>query len=49
VVNLIGSTTTTAGLKIRAGLDRNRYAKGIRVPDETFAALNLEPNRVHGQ
>ena len=30
-------------------MDRNRHAKGIRVPDETFAALSLEPNRVHGQ
>ena len=49
VVNLIGSTTTAAGLRVRAGLDRNRYAKGITVTDEEMAALNLQIARVRGE
>lgn len=31
VVNLIGNTTTAAGLRIRAELDENAYAAGITV------------------
>ena len=49
VVNLIGSTTTAAGLRIRAGLDRNRYEKGLTVTDEEMAALNLRAADVLGQ
>jgi len=48
-VNLIGSTTTAAGLRIRAGLDRNRYPKGIEVTDEEMAALDVTIARVRGE
>ena len=34
VVNLIGNTTTNEGLRIRAALDENTYAPGIKVSDE---------------
>jgi hypothetical protein len=49
VVNLIGSTTTAAGLRIRAGLDRNRYDKGLAVSTEEMAALNVRSARTLGQ
>jgi Sec-independent protein translocase protein TatA len=49
VVNLIGSTTTAAGLRIRAGLDRNRYDKGVAVSAEEMAALNIRTARILGQ
>jgi len=49
VVNLIGATTTAAGLKIRAGLDRNRYPKGLRVTDDEMEALNVRAGRARGQ
>jgi len=49
VVNLIGSTTTAAGLRIRAGLDRNRYAKGLKVTTEEMAAINIRATRDLGQ
>ena len=48
VVNLIAATTTTAGLKIRAGLDRNLYARGIKIPDEDMEALSVRPARIRG-
>ena len=49
VVNLIGSTTTTQGLHIKAALDENTYAAGIKVSDEEIAALNIERDAFHGE
>ena len=39
IVNLIGSTTTDSGLRIRSQLDENSYAAGIKVSDEELAEL----------
>jgi transposase len=49
VVNLIGSTTTEAGLKVYAKLDASTYEKGRKVSDEEFAQVNLKPSRFHGE
>jgi hypothetical protein len=49
VVNLIGSTTTEAGLTVHAELDAAAYEKGRKVPDEEFAAIKLTPSRFHGE
>jgi len=49
VIKLIGSTTTSKGLRICAGLDTNEYEKGIKVSDDELAAVNLRRSRVHGQ
>ena len=49
VVNLIGSTTTAAGLKIRAALDSGSYAKGIHVSDEEMGELDVRVGRARGQ
>ena len=49
VVNLIVGTTTRQGLKIKAGLDGNRYEAGIRVPDDEMASLSIEPAGFHGE
>jgi transposase len=49
VVNLIGSTTTEAGLKVYAELDATTYEKGRKVPDDEFAKLNIRPSRFHGE
>jgi hypothetical protein len=48
VVSLIGSTTTSTGLRIKAALDRNHYEKGMKVSDEELASLNVQPHRFHG-
>ena len=37
IVNLIGATTTSKGLKVRCELDTNQYPRGIRVSDEDMA------------
>jgi hypothetical protein len=49
VVNLIGSTTTRAGLRIEAELDTNAYQTGIKVSDEEFAAIRMEKDEFHGE
>jgi hypothetical protein len=49
IVNLIGNTTTRAGLAIRARLDRRRYARGVKVTDQDLAHLNLTTAAFHGE
>ena len=49
IVKLIGSTTTRAGLKVKAGLDTARYESGIKVSDEALRAVNIERNEFHGE
>jgi hypothetical protein len=48
VVNLIGATTTEAGLRVRAERDSNAYPTGIKVSDEEMEALHLERADFHG-
>jgi hypothetical protein len=42
IINLIANTTTQAGLKIRAELDRGDYPIGIKISDAELSALNLK-------
>lgn len=49
IVNLIGSTTTRAGLTINAELDANLYEKGIHVSDEELGMVNLTKAKFHGE
>ena len=48
IVNLIASTTTTKGLRVRAALDTDAYPTGVKVEDATMAALRLVPDKFHG-
>ena len=48
IVNLIASTTTTKGLRVRAALDTDAYPTGVKVEDATMAALRLIPDKFHG-
>jgi hypothetical protein len=49
VVNLIGSTTTQAGLHIQAELDENLYTLGIKVSAAELATLAIERDEFHGE
>lgn len=48
IVNLIGSTTTRAGLRVQSRIDKGFYAKGRRITDKEMAEVNLHPERFHG-
>ncbi|MDE0272751.1 MAG: ISAzo13 family transposase, partial [Gammaproteobacteria bacterium] len=49
VVNLIGATTTKAGLSIRSELDKGLYPTGIQVSDEQMGALAIKRDPFHGE
>jgi hypothetical protein len=49
VVQLIGNVTTKQGLRVRAELDENVYAAGIKVSDREMAALAIEHDAFHGE
>ena len=49
IVKLIGSTTTQAGLKVRAALDSNLYESGIKVTDEQLDAVRIARDAFHGE
>ena len=48
VVNLIANTTNRGGLVVRARLDKRKYSIGKKIPAKEFAAINIEPDRWHG-
>ena len=49
VVNLIGSTTTRAGLQIRAVLDSAPYQTKKQVSDDELAAVQISLDSFHGE
>jgi len=48
ILNLIANTKTKAGLLVKAELDKREYPKGIKVPDDEFAAINMVKDDFHG-
>lgn len=48
IVNLIASTTTKAGLTVRAALDPRRYKTGVEVSADELARLQISPAKFHG-
>ena len=49
VVNLIGATTTSTGLKVNTALDPNIYPAGVSVTDAQMETLYLRPDAFHGE
>jgi hypothetical protein len=49
IVNLIGATTTSTGLHVRARLDRRAYPTAIRVSAEQFKTIQLTGDEFHGE
>nr|MDQ6949905.1 ISAzo13 family transposase [Actinomycetota bacterium] len=48
IVELIGATTTTKGLRIKAERDTERYPTGVKITDAELAALPLTRHDWHG-
>jgi hypothetical protein len=48
IVQLIGRTTTRAGLKVKAALDHRKYPKGIKVADHDLQQVRLQAATFHG-
>jgi transposase len=49
VVNLIASTTTTKGLKVKAQLDPNPYPTKVEISKADMQRVNLQPHTFHGE
>ena len=49
IVELIGATTSTSGLRVGCVLDKNLYPAGIGVSDADMAALNIKRDAFHGE
>jgi len=49
IVKLIGSTTTTTGLRVRARLDRKKYPTAESVTRAEMARLRIQPAAFHGE
>ena len=49
IVDLIGATTTKAGLTVRCELDPALYPKGIVVSDREMAAIDIVRDAFHGE
>jgi len=49
VVSLIGSTTTQAGLKIRAAADLRKYPLKVKVSDEEMRSILMTRHDFHGE
>jgi hypothetical protein len=47
IIDLIGATTTSTGLKVYARLDPGEYEKGIKVTDAELAAVNIVRDEFH--
>jgi hypothetical protein len=48
IVQLIGRTTTQAGLKVKASLDRRTYIQGIKITNSELSQVCLHPAAFHG-
>jgi hypothetical protein len=49
IVSLIGATTTTTGLRVKAKLDEKIYLTGIKVTEQEKEKLNIIRNDFHGE
>ncbi len=49
VVDLIASTKTTKGLKVKSKLDSVVYKKGIKVSDEKLDSISIKKSGFHGE
>jgi len=49
IVDLIGSTRTQAGLRVKARLDNGKYPKGAVITDHVMKQLSLVPDAFHGE
>jgi hypothetical protein len=49
VVQLIGSTTTREGLRVKAGQDAGRYPTKVKVSNDEMAAIALKRHKFHGE
>lgn len=48
-MRLIGATTTTTGLVVKADIDHGKYPTGLTVSDAELEAVRRIPDPFHGE
>ena len=49
IVDLIGNTRTTAGLRVKAKLDSRKYKTGVKITKAEMHELSVRPDSFHGE
>lgn len=49
IVNLIASTRTKTGLRVRTELDTGKYPTGVEVSEADYAPIRLRKHKVFGE
>jgi len=49
LVELIGNTSTAAGLRVKAKLDSRKYRTGVEITKAQMSDLALHPHEFHGE
>jgi transposase len=49
IVNLIGSTRTNSGLRVKCVLDETEYKKSRKISDSEFESINIKEHKFHGE
>ena len=49
IVELIGNTTTTTGLKVKVIVDNKKYEIGRKISNMEFAKINIKKYKFHGE
>jgi hypothetical protein len=49
IINLIASTKTKTGLKVKCRLDKKKYPTGIRITDDQMEKINIKRDTFHGE
>ena len=49
IVKLIGETTTSTGLEVKAQLDKRRYPVKVKVTDDEMKMVKIKPHNFHGE
>jgi hypothetical protein len=49
IVNLIGSTRTSTGLKVTCVLDKTKYKTARKVSDSEYKSINIKKHKFHGE
>lgn len=49
VVDLIGATKTSKGLKVKSKVDDKVYIKGIKITDDELGKINIKRDEFHGE
>ena len=49
IVKLIGETTTTMGLEVKAQLDKRKYPTKVKITDEEMKRIRIRAHNFHGE